>query len=180
MNVTFCKASRADLEAVERIYANVHTAEEAGLSTTGWKRGIYPAHATAEAALTRSDLFVEELDGAIVGTAIINQTQVDVYAGAPWHFDAPDSEVMVLHTLAVDPQAGVRGLGSAFEDFYERYALAHGCRYLRIDTNERNTRARGLYRKLGCREIGVAPCTFNGLEDIRLVLLEKALDAPGK
>ena len=180
MNIAFRRAVPADLDAVGRVYENVHTAEEAGLSTTGWKRGVYPTRTTAEAALARGDLFVEELNGALVGTAIINQAQVDVYAGAPWGFDAPDSEVMVLHTLAVDPQAGARGLGSAFEGFYERYALAHGCRYLRIDTNERNARARGLYRKLGYREIGVAPCTFNGLEDIRLVLLEKTLDAPGR
>ena len=71
----------------------------------------------------------------------------------------------------------MRGLGTAFVGYYERYARENGCRYLRIDTNERNARARALYHRLGYREIGVAPCTFNGLEDIRLVLLEKTLPA---
>ena len=52
-------------------------------------------------------------------------------------YDAPDDQIMVLHTLAVDPQAGKRGLGRAFAAFYEQYAREHGCRYLRIDTNER-------------------------------------------
>ena len=54
-------------------------------------------------------------------------------------------------------------------------AARKGCRYLRIDTNVRNTRARRLYHSLGYKEISVAPCTFNGLSDIDLVLLEKAL-----
>ena len=177
MSITFRKAARADLDAVCRIYEHIHTGEEQGRSTTGWKRGIYPVRATAEAALARGDLFVEELDGAVVGAGILNRIQVDVYAGAAWSVDAPDSEVMVLHTLVIDPQAGVRGLGTAFVGYYERYARENGCRYLRIDTNERNARARALYHRLDYREIGVAPCTFNGLEGIRLVLLEKTLPA---
>ena len=118
---------------------------------------------------------MQEQDGEIVGTAILNQTQVDSYAGANWRYDAPDSEVMVLHTLVIDPEAKSRGLGREFAAFYEGYALAHGCRYLRIDTNARNTRARRLYHSLGYKEISVAPCTFNGLSNIDLVLLEKAL-----
>ena len=177
MSITFRKARRTDLDAVCRIYDNIHTAEEQGQAVIGWKRGIYPVRATAEAALARGDLFVEELDGTVVGTGIINQLQVDVYAGAPWSYDTPDSEVMVLHTLVIDPQAGTSGLGRAFADYYEEYALTRGCRCLRIDTNERNARARAFYRRLGYREISIVPCTFNGLEAIRLVLLEKTLPA---
>ena len=173
MPVTFRKAAASDIDAVTAIYDAIHTEEEAGRTTTGWKRGIYPVRATAEAALTRGDLFVQEQNGEIVGTAILNQTQVDSYAGANWRYDAPDSEVMVLHTLVIDPEAKSRGLGRAFAAFYEGYALAHGCRYLRIDTNARNARARRFYQKLGYAEIGVVPCTFNGIAGVQLVLLEK-------
>lgn len=175
MSVAIRKATWDDLPGVEAVYAAVHDAEEAGLSTTGWKRAIYPVRATAEAALDRDDLFVLTEDGVIRGTGVINQLQVDVYAGAAWRHQAPDERVMVLHTLAIDPRAKGRGLGSAFEAFYERYAREHGCPCLRIDTNERNIRARQLYARLGYEEIAVAPCTFNGLEGIRLVLLEKFL-----
>lgn len=81
-----------------------------------------------------------------------------------------------MHTLVVDPAVGGHGLGLArSETFYEQEAKRQGCRYLRIDTNVRNTRARRLYHSLGYKEIGIAPCTFNGLNDIDLVLLEKAL-----
>ena len=71
----------------------------------------------------------------MAGTAILNQVQVDVYAGAPWQHSAPDDRVMVMHTLVVDPLAPRCGLGRAMVSFYERYALAQGCPYLRMDTN---------------------------------------------
>ena len=151
---TIRKAARADLDAVCRIYDQIHTAEERGEAAIGWQRGVYPERETAEAALARGDLFVQEQNGEIVGTAILNQNQVDSYAGANWRYDAPDSEVMVLHTLVIDPEAKSRGLGREFAAFYEGYALAHGCRYLRIDTNARNARARCFYQKLGYAEIG--------------------------
>ena len=43
----------------------------------------------------------------------------------------------------------------------------------RIDTNARNTAARAMYRKLGYKEIGTVPTTFNGIPGVDLVLLEK-------
>lgn len=169
------KAAEQDIEAVERIFEDVHTEEEAGRTSIGWVRGIYPTRQTAEAALQRQDLFVLAENGMIAGTAIINQLQVDSYKGAGWQYDVPDDQVMVLHTLAISPHASGRGLGRSFVAYYEEYARDHGCRYLRMDTNEKNARARKLYRRLGYQEIGIIPCTFNGIEGVRLVLLEKCL-----
>ena len=117
MEITIRKADAADLDAVVRVYEHVHDAEEAGPAQVGWVRGVYPVRSTAEAALERGDLFVEEADGAVVGTGIFNRLQADVYAGAPWQYDAQDDQIMALHTLAVNPQAGKRGLGRAFAAF---------------------------------------------------------------
>ena len=175
MPVQIRKATAADLDAVALIYSHIHTEEEQGRAVIGWQRGIYPERETAEKALERDDLFVEKWDGIVVGTAIINQQQVDVYAGAPWKYEAPDDHVMVLHTLVIDPQTSARGLGRAFVAFYEQYAKEHGCSCLRMDTNVRNTRARGFYQKLGYEEIAAVPCLFNGLKGVELVLLEKKL-----
>ena len=173
MEPSIRRATGADIDAVAEIYALIHTEEEAGRTTTGWKRGVYPTRAVAETAASRGDLFAMEDEGRIVAAAIINHTQVDIYTGAPWQYDAPDEQIMVLHTLVVDPRVKGRGLGRAFEAFYERYALEHGCPYLRIDTNARNTAARRLYAHLNYREIAILPCRFNGLDNIDLALLEK-------
>ena len=168
-------ATPGDIAAVAHIYDAIHTAEEQGLSTIGWIRGVYPTQQTAEASLARGDLFVAEADGQVVGAAIINQQQVDVYQGAPWQYPAPDEQVMVLHTLVIHPQTAGHGYGTQFVAFYEAHARAHGCPFLRMDTNARNTAARALYKKLGYAEIGIVPCVFNGIDGVQLVLLEKCL-----
>lgn len=175
MQVNIRKALAADIDAINEIYEHIHTEKEQGQVNTGWIRGVYPTRATAEAALSRNDLFVEEMDGKIVGTAILNQVQVDIYKEAPWQYDVPDEQVMVLHTLVIDPYVKGRGLGTAFVAYYEQYALEHGCFYLRMDTNELNVNARSLYKKLNYNEIAVLPCAFNGIPDVKLVLLEKKL-----
>ena len=167
------KAAAPDIDAVEKIYDELHQAEEEGTTTIGWLRGIYPVRATAEAALGRGDLFVLEEDGEILGAGIINRIQVDVYAGAPWEHEVPEDQVCVLHTLVISPRAKRRGLGRKFVGFYEAYAAETGCTELRIDTNERNLPARAMYRSLGYREIYVVPTVFNGIPGVNLVLLEK-------
>ena len=172
----FRNATMADLDQVAAIYDRIHTEEEAGRSTVGWIRGVYPTRQTALASIQAGDLFVAEEDGQIVATAKINQEQVPVYASAAWSREAKPQEVMVLHTLVVDPRCSGRGYGTAFVAFYEEYAGAHGCAYLRMDTQEMNRGARRLYASLGYREPGIVPCVFNGIPDVRLVCLEKKLD----
>ena len=170
------KATWDDLDAVERLYHETHDAEEAGVITTGWKRMVYPVRATAVAALERDDLFVLVDDGRIIGSGIINQIQVDVYEGAPWKYPVPDDQVCVLHTMMISPAEFGKGYAREFLEFYEKYALEHGCTELRIDTNARNKAARAMYRKHGYSEIDIVPTAFNGIPGIRLVLLEKDLD----
>ena len=167
------KANKSDLDGIEKIYDDIHTAEESGQQTIGWVRDVYPVRATAEAALQRDDLFVLEDGGELLGTAIINKIQVDVYKDGKWEYEAADDEVCVLHTLVISPFAKGKGCGKAFVKFYEDYALQHGCHELRIDTNERNAVARAMYKKLGYKEIGIVPTVFNGIPDVMLVMLEK-------
>lgn len=171
----FRKATPGDIDTIAAIYADIHTEEEAGRTTTGWQRAIYPTRKTAEDSIALGDMFVAEQDGTVVAAARINREQVDVYADVPWEYVAADDEVMVLHTLVVSPTVKGQGLGSAFVAFYEQYARENGCTVLRMDTNERNLAARALYKKLGYREAGVMPCVFNGIPGVGLVCLEKKL-----
>ena len=118
-----------------------------------------------------------ETDGVICATARINQVQVPEYANAGWRYaDVPENEIMVLHTLVVDPKTAGRGCGKAFVSFYEQYAIDHGCAYLRMDTNAINVGARRFYAKLGFWEAGIVDCTFNGIPGVKLVCLEKKLE----
>ncbi len=169
------KACREDIPAVSRIYGAIHAEEEAGRACIGWQRGVYPTEETAKAAVKRGDLYVLEDDGAVKAAAIINAIQPDGYERGAWRYPAGEERVLVLHTLVVDPAAAGRGLGRAFISFYEQTAREAERPYLRMDTNERNRRARKLYASLGYREIGSVPTVFNGIPGVNLVLLEKKL-----
>ena len=169
------KAADADIDAVEKLYCEIHTAEEAGKQTTGWIRNVYPVRDTAQTALRRNDLFVLEVSGQIYGAGIINHIQADCYRRAKWKYDASDAQVCVLHTLVISPAHSGKGYGSAFLEFYEQYARQTGCIALRIDTNVKNKTARIMYEKCGYEEVGVVPTCFQGIPNVRLVLLEKSL-----
>ena len=133
----------------------------------------YPTVKTAEAALSRDDLFVLKDNGKVTAAAIINQIQVEEYKNASWKNKTDDNKIMVLHALAVDPLEKGKGCGRAFVAFYEDYARQHGCTALRMDTNVLNTRARNLYQRLGYEGIGIVKSNFNGIPNVRLVCLEK-------
>lgn len=167
------KATKDDIDTIEKIYEKIHEEEEKGLTTIGWIRNIYPTRKTAESGLARDDLFAMEDGDQIVAAAVINQIQVDEYRYAAWKHSTADNEVMVLHCLAVDPCKKNKGCGKAFVAFYENYAKQQHCIALRMDTNAHNTRARNLYHKLGYEEIGIVNCTFNGIPNVQLVCLEK-------
>ena len=111
----------------------------------------------------------------MAASGVINQRQVDVYADGNWLYPAEDREVIVLHTLTVDPELSGRGIGRAFVQFYEDTARERGCAVLRMDTNAKNAAARRLYAHLGYREADIVPCDFNRIPKIHLVLLEKKL-----
>lgn len=174
------RATPADIPAIAAIYDRVHDAEAAGTITTGWLRGVYPTEATARAALAAGDLFVLEDGGSVVAAARINREQVDVYAAVNWKYPAADDEVMVLHTLTVDPLLSGHGYGRQFLAFYEAYALEQGCPVLRIDTNARNAAARAMYARHGYIESAIVPTVFNGIPGVDLVCMEKRLEKRSK
>ena len=169
------KATLDDLDAISAIYDAIHDREEAGLAVIGWNRAIYPTRASGEAAILAGEMYVLEEEGRVLAAAKINQKQEESYAEGTWTHDASDSEVLVLHTLVVHPEAVGRGIGTRFVAFYEECAARMACPYLRMDTNARNAAARALYKKLGYIEVSIVPCVFNGIAGVNLVLLEKTL-----
>ena len=169
------RAIKNDIPRIIDIYSKIFKLEAKGKAYTGWKEDIYPTEETAQDAFVKDELFVLEENGRILAAAKINQEQMPEYAYCHWAYNAPDSEVMVIHTLVVDSDFSGYGIGSKFVRFYEELALKRDCHYLRMDTNENNATARALYKKLGYTEQDVIPCVFNGIDGVQLVCLEKKL-----
>ena len=152
----------SDIARVEEIYDAIHTAEEAGTVSIGWMRGVYPTRATAQAALDAGELFVLADGGTVYAAGRINHEQVPVYAAVPWQYEARPEQVLVLHTLVVDPAAAGHGYGTQFVRFYEQRARALGCPELRIDTNAKNAAA---FRS----KVGMVLQSFNLFNNINVL-----------
>lgn len=170
------QAKQEDIDAVARIFEHIIEEEEKGNCTTGWQRGVYPTRDTAMEALRQEDLFVMEEDGEIVAAMRLNKEQAPAYKSCQWDYPAEDDQVMVMHTLVVEPSVKKHGYGRKMVEFYENYARENNCPYLRIDTNALNSRARALYQRYGYKEVGIIPCEFNGITGVNLVCIEKKLD----
>lgn len=170
------KAKPKDIDAVALIFEHIIEEEEKGRCTVGWQRDVYPTRNTALAALEQDDLFIMEEDQKIVAAMRLNKEQVPEYQKCQWEYPANDDQVMIMHTLVVEPSVKKRGYGRKMVEFYEKYASENNCPYLRIDTNALNTRARALYKNFGYKEIGIIPCVFNGISGVNLVCIEKKLD----
>ena len=171
----FRPAVDKDVEAIASIYNEIFDAEEKGLLTTGWIRGIYPTRKTAQEAIDAREMIVEDIQGTIVASGRINTNQMPECAMVSWKYDAGDMEVLVLHTLTVSRKAEGRGYGTEFIRYYEKMAAERGAPAVRIDTNAKNRNARRLYAYLGYREAGVVQTVFNGIPNVSLVLLEKKI-----
>jgi GNAT superfamily N-acetyltransferase len=170
------KAKLNDIDTVALIFEHIIEEEEKGNCNTGWQRGVYPTRDTAIAALENDDLFVMEEDGEIVAAMRLNKEQAPEYKNCQWEYPAVDEQVMVMHTLVVEPFVRKHGYGRKMVEFYEKYAGENNCPYLRIDTNAINSRARSIYKNYGYKEIGITPCVFNGITGVNLVCIEKKLD----
>ena len=57
------KANANDIDAVAKIYDEIHTEIEKGNYATGWVREIYPLRSTAQNAFEKDWLFVAEDNG---------------------------------------------------------------------------------------------------------------------
>ena len=169
------KATLCDLDRIEEIYNEIHTEIEEGRAQIGWTRGVYPARDIAEDSIRRREMFVMEKDGMIVASGRINQYQGPEYDNAVWSFDADPDSVMVLHTLTVSPICKGKGYGTEFVAFYEDFARKSSCTALRIDTNAINSAARRLYAKLGYAEACIVYTSFNGIDGVNLVCLDKRI-----
>lgn len=174
-NITIRKAGKDDLASVSAIYNDVLSVEEAGGTSNGWVRGIYPTEETASKSIDAEELFVMLRNDFVIAALRINQVQMPAYEQIKWKTEADAKAVMTFHTLVVSPAENGKGYGTRFVKFFEAYALTNDCPYLRIDTSAANIRARSLYARLGYRESGIVRCSFCGIPDFELVCMEKAL-----
>jgi GNAT superfamily N-acetyltransferase len=106
--------------------------------------------------------------------------------GAVVAFDTPGLDMLegrrdlaVLWDIRVSPGARGRGVGSALFHAAERWAVARGCRSLKVETQNVNVPACRFYERRGCVLAAVNRDAYPGLPAEIQLLWHKALDRAG-
>ena len=126
--------------------------------------GEGPLHWSRRFDVSNWTLFTARVAGSRVG-------------GATVAFDTPGltmlegrRDLSVLWDIRVAPNARGKGIGSALFENVEACARAHSCRQLKVETQNINVRACGLYARYGCELRAVQHAAYPELpEEIQLL-----------
>ena len=164
------KALESDFEALCGLYRKASEAmEAAGLRQWHW--GGYPNEELLRGDIRKGQLsIVREQGMPVLAVAVTRETEPE-YGAVNWLYGADPGSI---HRFAVLPEAQGRGLASAVLPEIEEILRGMGCDSLHFDTNEHNTRALALYRRMGLRVAGWV--TFPDAEG-RFPCMEKPLTA---
>lgn len=176
MERSFRQATREDRARILEIYDHIFEEEEKGPRICGWRRGAYPTEDVADEGIDSGEMVVQIVDGNVIGSARFNKEQDDVFFKAHWEHEVPAEEILVLHTLTIDPLCSGMGGGKAFLAYYEELARSMGCTELRMDTGGQNVRARKIYADMGFMEADEFEFSWgDGQPKHTVIFLEKYL-----
>lgn len=106
----------------------------------------YPNREVINQDLERGTLFVCEDNGALAGIIVLDENQAEEYQIIHW--EQTQGPHLIMHRLAVDPQAQGKGIARRLIAYAEDYALRGGYTSIRLDTYLKNASALKLYKSL--------------------------------
>ncbi|WP_151736655.1 GNAT family N-acetyltransferase ['Paenibacillus yunnanensis' Narsing Rao et al. 2020] len=137
-------ASGEIAEIMELIAACVQVMQAGG--SDQWDE-TYPNQEILLADIAAGTLYAYFLDGAVAGILVLDEHQSEQYREIQW----PQNEgtYLVMHRLAVHPEAQGKGIARKLITFAEQLARKKGYTGIRLDTYSKNTPALALYKGMG-------------------------------
>lgn len=169
------KAGMADLPAVSTLYDAVNDHLAVTVNYPGWKKRVYPNEETARQGLEQNCLFAAWQGDALAGTMILNHIAAPGYAEVDWKVNLPESQVLLVHTLAVHPGFRGQGVASRLLEFALEYARQSGARAVRLDVSQGNLPAIALYERFGFARMDIRDLGYDPGSDELFCLYQKLL-----
>lgn len=173
MTMRIRKCKKEDIVSVGAFYDQVVAWLDAHINYPKWIYKIYPSEESVKEMTNAECQYIYEEDGDIQAAFVLNADPQGKYENGSWLKDLPEGSYMILHTLAVSPEAQGKGLASEVIRFCTEEAKKQGYKALRLDIVPGNLPAQRLYEKNGFTCAGEADLE-RGIEGIPVfVLYEK-------
>lgn len=112
----------------------------------------YPNPAAFENDVKRNELYVLEINKAIIGCVVISTFKDDEYIPIQWL--TKNENCVYIHRLAVHPNQQGKGYAKLLMDFSEAFAIENGYASIRLDTFSRNHRNQKFYELRNYKRLG--------------------------
>jgi GNAT superfamily N-acetyltransferase len=134
--------------------------------------GEGPAHWARQFDLTHWGFFIALIDGTNVGAAAVasDTPEIDMLEGR--------RDLAVLWDIRVAASVRGQGVGRALFEAAEAWALANGCRQLKVETQNVNMPACRFYARQGCILVGAHAQAYPAFPDETQLLWYKNLGTP--
>lgn len=142
------KCERKHLDMAADLYERVVAYLEETVNYPKWSKE-YPCRETVLSSILRGEQYGCVEEGRMIGGFVLNDNPGGDYGVGTWKKRLSPGEFLVIHTLAVDPSAGGRGVGGFMVDFCIQWAKGNGYKAIRLDVIPDNRPAIRLYERKG-------------------------------
>lgn len=147
------KATMDQFQDVREFYYAVIDGIGDSQDSVGWKKDVYPSSEFLRDSIRNGELFVGVEDEAIIGAMVMNHQFNEEYKKCLWPTQADDTEVTIIHALAVHPLQKQKGNAKQLVQFAIDYARGNQQKVIRIDVLPRNRNAKKLYSSMGFQHV---------------------------
>ncbi len=163
------KAEMSDLESIMEILPEI--IKEMHKSNNYQWDANYPQAKDFTADIKRGNLYVSVKGNRVVGFICINNDEPQEYNELKW---SSSEDALVIHRMAVSSDFRKAGIGVELVRFADELSRSREVKFLKTDTYSLNTKAQGLFQKLGYNFVG--KISFMGKEK-PFYCYEKVLEA---
>ena len=142
-------ATQNDFDAIIAFYDDVTERTSSIERYARWSKRKHPTVEGIRAYIDEGSMYLYRESGAIIGAMALTMYQGEDYHAIEWTQLVPDDRVVVIHILAVSPDAQGSGIGSEMIREAIRLACDKGMQAIRLDALASNTPAHRLYERLG-------------------------------
>lgn len=155
------KAKSTEIEKIMSVIEDgVKYLKQQGINQ--WQHGS-PGRSNVENDIKQETSYVYELDGEIVGTAMLNNYDADYEKYSTLWTSC--NNYLVIHRLAIKEEYRSQGVAHKFMNDIILFAKENSVEYIRIDTHKDNKIMRKYLRKNGFKELDEIKLTMKNILD---------------